>query len=249
MHLPGRFTIGAVLKAAQRGLAGPHGVAFERRLQRGIRAQLLVVIQVFIAQRQSIDTLANHTERVVFAAGTSARVVQCTGHCVGQGQLTIDLSKQQRAVIRSDGATVKTGLHAAAFKGWKFEASLGTLCHGRGPVRCQRKQLKFIELSGPCPLYWCNIQASAEWSSVANLPRTRMCDGNNWPRTEANLASVPILDRTGTPKLAKTLRSCGSRRTCFTSSDPLKRSAACSAGRAETRNRFQLGRRGRPSSV
>ena len=54
----------------------------------------------------------------------------------------------------------------------EVEGSLDTFCRRRGPVRIQCKQLNFIELSGPCPLYMCNVQANTRSST---RPRASHC--------------------------------------------------------------------------
>ena len=71
----------------------------------------------------------------------------------GEPKESIGLSQKQHTAIGGDVATGEFGFDLAALQGWKSKGSLGTVCHGRGSVRIQHKQLNYIELYGPCPFY------------------------------------------------------------------------------------------------
>lgn len=54
VQAPGRRPVGTVLPTAQRRGAGQQRVAFDRRLERQVVAQCLMVIEVLVAQRQAV---------------------------------------------------------------------------------------------------------------------------------------------------------------------------------------------------
>jgi len=58
METPGRYPVRAVLPTAEGRGAGQFRVALDGRLQGQIFAQRLVVIEIFIAERQAIQALA-----------------------------------------------------------------------------------------------------------------------------------------------------------------------------------------------
>src|SRR5210317_2338513 len=97
----------------------------------------------------------------MLTARLTATVDQRRGYRLGQSQDSVGLAKHHHTAIGGHRPTVETRLDTTAFRGWKVEGGLGTVCHGQAPVRIQCKQLNIIELIGACPLYLCNIQASA----------------------------------------------------------------------------------------
>jgi len=58
MHRPCGLPVAPLLETVQRGYAGESAVAFNRRLQRHITAQMLMVEQIPVAKAESIDSLA-----------------------------------------------------------------------------------------------------------------------------------------------------------------------------------------------
>jgi hypothetical protein len=69
---PGRGPVGAVLPATQRRGAGQWRVAFNRRLDRQIVAQCLMVVEIFVTECQPVQPLAHHAWQVMRAAGVAA---------------------------------------------------------------------------------------------------------------------------------------------------------------------------------
>jgi len=102
----------------------------DRGLQRQIIAQLVVVVEVLITQRQRIDTLPQQLQQGMFAAGLSATIPHDLGRCLGQPQLPIDLCKQRYTAVAGDVAATEIGFDSTALGGWKFEASLVAFCGG-----------------------------------------------------------------------------------------------------------------------
>jgi len=101
-------------------------------LQRQIIAQLVVVVQVLIAQRQRIDSLPQQLQQGVFAAGLSAIIPDDFGRCLAQPHLPIDLCKQRYTAVAGDVAATEIGFDSTTLDGWKFEGSLVAFCHGGG---------------------------------------------------------------------------------------------------------------------
>ena len=113
-----------------------------------------MVIEVFVAQRQTIQALPYQAGQIVQTTGTTARISDRMRYRLAQSEPAIGLLQQQYAAVTGDIATGESSFDPAAFTGWKVKRVLGTFCHGQSPVRVQRKQLNFIELHGLCPFYW-----------------------------------------------------------------------------------------------
>jgi hypothetical protein len=99
----------------------------------------LVVIEIFVAQGQAIQALAQQTQEIVPATCLPAGIIEDVGHGSTQPQPLIDLLQQQHAAITGDVTTIELGFNATALTGWKGKRFLGTFCHGQSPVRFQRK--------------------------------------------------------------------------------------------------------------
>ena len=93
-------------------------------------AQLLVIVEVFIAQGQGIETLSYQGVQCVVATGSAARITDGLRHRAGQPDTPIHLAQQHGAAIAGDITPAEFGFNPATFYTWKFEGSLVTFCHG-----------------------------------------------------------------------------------------------------------------------
>ncbi len=108
-------------------------VGVHRRLQRRVRPQLVMVVRVFVSQRQRVHPLPDHRRKRMPATGLAARIGQRLRGPVGQSQHPVGLPQQHRATVGSDRAPGKRGLHEAALAVWKSDGMRITICHGRSP--------------------------------------------------------------------------------------------------------------------
>ena len=78
-----------------------------------IVAQLLMIVQVFVAQRQPVDALRKHLTKLVLDQQRRPKVGETRCHALEQADLAIGLAQQQRSTIGRYLAGRETGLHAA----------------------------------------------------------------------------------------------------------------------------------------
>ena len=103
-------------------LAGQHG-------QQRIVAQLLVVVQVFITQRQPVDALRQHPAEFVLDPPRLTMVGETAHHPLQQPDLAIRLPQQQAAAVGGQPAAVEPPHHLPRKMRFKRELNLSTLCH------------------------------------------------------------------------------------------------------------------------
>ena len=118
-------------------LAPPPLLAFEVLLaaeqgQQRVRAQLIVIVEILITQRQPVDALGDQLAHAVFDLPGLAVIAEAGGELPHDAAALFGLAQQQRAAVGGDGAAIETGHHLAAAVVGEGEAGWGTLCHGRG---------------------------------------------------------------------------------------------------------------------
>jgi hypothetical protein len=129
-----------VFKTVQRALArqgfavGPqHRLQFTgQHTERWILAQLVVIVEVFVAQHQTEDPLPNQRLDPVLDVADIALICEATSEPADQSKAAINLSHQQCARVRGDVAAVETSHHGAPLSRFKFEQRRATLCPHRG---------------------------------------------------------------------------------------------------------------------
>ena len=108
-----------VLQAIERALArqwlavGPqHRVQLARQhRKRRVLAQLIVIVEVFIAQRQAEDALSHQGLDLMLDIARVAPINEAVGKATHQPKAPVDLSQQQCACVRGDVPTIETGYH------------------------------------------------------------------------------------------------------------------------------------------
>ena len=119
MHRHGPSPIGIEFEPAQRRLTGQLSIAIDSGLKCQIMPQRPVIVEVFVSQRQSVNTLPDHGLCLVLAMGGTARIRNLAGDRTGKTQLPVELSEQHHTGIGRDVSTVKIGLDFTAFATWK----------------------------------------------------------------------------------------------------------------------------------
>ena len=97
-----------------------------------IVAQLLMIVEVLIAQRQPVDALRQHLRKLVLDKHRRAPVGETRRHPLQQTDLAIGLPQQQRTAIARHLPGCETGLYPARKMCCKREDFLITLCHEKG---------------------------------------------------------------------------------------------------------------------
>ena len=114
--------------APRRELAGQH------RHHR-IMAQLVVIDQVLVAQRDTEDALANQRHHRVLDQFRRAAVGEAAGEAIDQPDRTVGRPEQQGAGIRGDRRRRQTRPSPTTFDACKLEQLGATLCRHRGVLR------------------------------------------------------------------------------------------------------------------
>ena len=99
--------------AGQRFAVGPqHRAQLPRQhRKRRVLAQLVVIVQVFIAQRQAEDALPHQGLDLMLDIARVASIDEAVGKATHQPDAPVHLSQQQRACVRGDVPAVETGHH------------------------------------------------------------------------------------------------------------------------------------------
>lgn len=130
MNRQSRLTIGPVLPAAQGGTAGQAIITLNGRLKGRIMTQALMIIQVLIAQGQSIDPLPQKALQAMSATGRTTTLAQPLAEGCRQSQIAIRLTQKHHTAVAGDFTAGETGLYSSSLCPWKLNDSLVTFRHG-----------------------------------------------------------------------------------------------------------------------
>lgn len=83
VHLPGRFPIHAVFKSAECGGTAQTPVSIHRGLHGQVVAQSLVIVEIFVAQCETVHALTDQIMQAVLAGSFAARILQKSGGLSG----------------------------------------------------------------------------------------------------------------------------------------------------------------------
>jgi hypothetical protein len=130
---------GRVFEAVERALTGERRAVLAPRLeladqsrQHRIVAQLVVVDQILVPQRDPADALHQHGLDGVLDQLRRAAVGEAPGQAPHQADRPIRGAQQQRASVRGHLATIEGGHHLATFDHFISEQIAATLCRHRG---------------------------------------------------------------------------------------------------------------------
>jgi hypothetical protein len=129
----------AQLKPVQRRLAR-HGSAIlspgfelagEDRHHR-VMAELIVVVEVLVAERQSEHPLADQRLDLVLDQLRAAKVMETGGEAIDEADRPAGRAKQQRAGVRSDAPAIESRHHRTTIDRYKSKQIRDTVCLHRG---------------------------------------------------------------------------------------------------------------------
>ena len=100
-----------MLEAAQGRGTRQRRNAINRSLQRQVVSQFLMVVEIFIAERQTVQTLTQLRQRAVAAAPGGARMPQDAGRRCAQPETTVGGTQQQYPAVAAHRAARKVDLH------------------------------------------------------------------------------------------------------------------------------------------
>jgi hypothetical protein len=98
----------------------------------GILAQLVVIVEILVAQHQAEDPLPQQRLDLVFDIARVAPIAEALGKPTHQPEAPIHLPQQQRTPVRRDVAAIETGHHRTPLNRFKFEQLRATLRLHRG---------------------------------------------------------------------------------------------------------------------
>ena len=104
-------------------------------------AQMIVVIEVLIAQRNAMDALPDQGRYRVLDQFRPPSIGKASRKAIDEPQHSISLPQQQRTRIRRDRAAIKIGHNFVALDPRKFELLCATLCRHRGVPESEAKLL------------------------------------------------------------------------------------------------------------
>ena len=139
--LPERDPLVAILRARahfhsiQRALAGQRHIHFfptRQNAEDRVFAQLLVIVSIFVTQRQTIDSLRQHLRHRVLDPILISTVEKTLSQTRQQVQAFVGLAQQERSSIGTDRSAVETGHDLPPPRPFKSETRLVTLCHSDG---------------------------------------------------------------------------------------------------------------------
>ena len=129
----------AELEPVQRRLARHRRAILSARFQLAgedrhhrVMAQLIVIDQVLIAERQSEHPLADQRLDLVLDQLLAARVPKAGGKPIDDTDRPVRRAKQHRAGVRSDASAVESRRHRTAFNRFKAKQIRDTVCLHRG---------------------------------------------------------------------------------------------------------------------
>ena len=136
-----------VLQAIERALARQrfavrpqHRVQLPRQhRKRPVLAQLVVIVEVLVAQHQAEDPLPHQRLDPVLDVARIAPVGEALGEPTHQSETAVHLPQQQRTRIRGDVAAIETGHH---------RTSLNRVCGGLQPSTVPRWNRRVDRASG-----------------------------------------------------------------------------------------------------
>ena len=96
-------------------------------------AQLVVVVQILVAQRQPEHALADERAYLMFDQNRRAGIAEAGCEPIDQPDRPVRGAKQQRAGVRGDGAPIERRDHRASCDACKSKQIRATLCRHRGP--------------------------------------------------------------------------------------------------------------------
>jgi hypothetical protein len=151
----------AVLQPVERGLAGQRlrvvALGFQRvgqQAERRIAAQLVVVIEVLVAERQPMDALRHQRLELVHDEGGIVHIAKAARDLSRQPHRQVRLAQQRRPSIRRDRTAVESTHNLAPLEPFKRQLRRATLCpHRPGPFdqqKCLFAQLLSLIRPGRC---------------------------------------------------------------------------------------------------
>ena len=90
---------------------------------------MIVIAEIFVAQRESVDALRQQLFDRMLDQQRVAVIVEAGGRAPQQVEPSVGLPQQQRSAVRTHHPAVELRHHLTSFRACELEAGLVTLCH------------------------------------------------------------------------------------------------------------------------
>lgn len=128
---PGIGAAGTGLEPTEGGRTGQCLIAPDGRLHQQVRAQRVVIVQIFVAAAQAVQTLGDEIAQAVANPPPGTPIGQRLGGQTRQTGARINLSQQHQPAIGTEVTTLEIGLQMTASKAPKVQLFSGTIWHRR----------------------------------------------------------------------------------------------------------------------
>ena len=115
------------------------GQAVAEHAEDRIVPELVVIIDIFIAERDAENALAEHRRKPVHDERRIAAILETIGEARHESDRFVGLAEQQRTRVRGDRTAIERAHNIAALDGSKLERIPVTLCRHRGVLPFSRK--------------------------------------------------------------------------------------------------------------
>lgn len=129
------------LSRQHRTIGAPRFELARKQTQHRIMAQLVMVVQVLIAERNAMHALRNQRFQAVLYLILIAAIAETGRGTTRQADAPVDLPHQQSAGVRGQHAAIERSCDFATPKGFKLELPRVTVCRHRLALQNQLKCL------------------------------------------------------------------------------------------------------------
>jgi len=120
--------VAAVALALANPLLARHIALAHRKRQHRITTQFAMVVEVFIAESDSIDSLRHQLVHVMFDARSIAVIDEASRHSRRHPDALVHLAKQHAAGVGADAPTIEASGDQTSSQGVKLKLVASTLC-------------------------------------------------------------------------------------------------------------------------
>jgi hypothetical protein len=112
-----------------------------------------MIVEVFVAQGQSVNALPEHILQAVIAFAFTAGIVELGSNPLGQSQAFVGFAEQKNTGVGSNLPAAKIGHHFAPFTPCELDWLCGTNCHGKTSCEILSNQLNYITIMEVLPSF------------------------------------------------------------------------------------------------
>jgi hypothetical protein len=112
-----------------------------------------MIVEIFVAQGQGIDSLPQHILEAVIAFNFTAGIFELGCNPFGQSQAVVGFAKQKNTGVGGDLSAAKISDHFASLTPFERDRLCGTNCHGKTSCEILSNQLNYITITEFLPFF------------------------------------------------------------------------------------------------